>query len=174
MPQKYDFSDVPDSVVPEFHRLASETLDGTIQIALAADVRATTLAGIFGGASVALLAAIATILAGNSAPYHILLLPSFVASFCLFVAATLCAWSSRPIDFFMGGYEPRLIQESAKDMNWMLRFATEDIQTRIDANKAALSTGAKFLQCGMAIAMLGVVAAVIIVIYPWVSLVRSF
>jgi len=174
MPEIYDFSDVPDAVVSEFHRLAAENLDGTIQIAIAADVRATTLAGIFGGGSVALLAAVATIIAGGVEKYQMFVLPSVIAAICLFFGAALCAWSGRPIDFFVGGYEPKLLQQSATDLTWMLRYAAEDMQVRIDANRAALARDAKYLQCGMIAAILGVATAGIILIWPWATSGRLF
>jgi hypothetical protein len=47
-------------------RRQSRPAGQTVQLAIAADQRATTMAGIFGAGSVALLAAVATILAATS------------------------------------------------------------------------------------------------------------
>lgn len=54
-----DFSNVPDSAVKELHRQGELCLLGTMQLALAADQRATTLSGILGAGAVALAAATA-------------------------------------------------------------------------------------------------------------------
>jgi hypothetical protein len=61
-----DLSEISLASVQELHRQAETCLSGTVQLAIAADQRATTMAGIFGAGSVALLAAVATILAATS------------------------------------------------------------------------------------------------------------
>lgn len=58
-----DFSTIPEGAIEEILRNGEACLEGTIQLAIAADQRATTMAGIFGAGSVALLAVAATILA---------------------------------------------------------------------------------------------------------------
>ena len=156
-----DLSAIPAETIGELHRQAEACLDGTVQVAIAADTRATTLAGIFGGGSVALLAGAATIVAGgNPDKFHALLVSALVAAGAWFVAAMLCAWSGKPRDFFLGGYEPRLFAKSATDVTWMLRYATEDMQVRIDHNRTTLASNARVLRWGFYIAILGVLASV--------------
>src|SRR5437016_1424724 len=88
-----DILALPDTIVATVHKQAEECLTGTVTLAVAADSRATTLTGIFGGAAVALLAAGATILAApDHQSYLPLLASALVAAFFLFTAALLCAY----------------------------------------------------------------------------------
>jgi hypothetical protein len=117
--------------------------------------------GIFGGAAVALLAAGATILV---APEHKSYLPILAAALAgalfLFIAAILCAYACRPIDFYVAGYEPRLLSKSATDLTWMLRYATNDIQVRIDANRKSLAASARQVNWAMWLALSSVLASI--------------
>jgi len=150
---------ISDGAVREIHRQGEEVLKGTVQLALAADQRATTLCGIFGGGAVALLAAAATILAGSnlSAPS---LIAALVTALLLFVASLFCASAARPTAFFVGGYEPRFLISSGTDEMWMLRYASDDLQDRIDANRKALDHAASLVQWGMRFAGSAIVAGI--------------
>jgi hypothetical protein len=157
---RLDLSAIAPETIGELHRQAEACLDGTVQVALAADMRATTLAGIFGGGSVALLAGAATIVAsGAYDKFHPLLVSALIVAGAWFVAAMLCAWAGRPSNFHLGGYEPRLFEKSATDVTWMLRYATEDMQARIDSNRSALERNAKVLRIGFYFAVFGVLAS---------------
>lgn len=59
--QRPDFSGIPAAAAKELCRQGELCLQGTIQLAVAANQRATTLVGILGAGSVALIAATATI-----------------------------------------------------------------------------------------------------------------
>jgi hypothetical protein len=72
-----DILALPEATVAIVHKQAEECLAGTVVLATAADSRATTLTGIFGGTAVALLAAGATVLA---TPEHKSCLPLLVAA----------------------------------------------------------------------------------------------
>lgn len=156
-----DILALPEATVAIVHKQAEECLAGTVHLATAADSRATTLSGIFGGAAVALLAAGATILA---APEHKVYLPllsaALISALFLFAAAILCAYACRPIDYFVGGYEPKYLSKSATDPIWMLRYATDDVQVRIDANREALAAGARKVKLAMWLALLSVLASI--------------
>jgi len=157
---KPDFSAVEPEAIKELHRQAETCLQGTIQFAIAADHRATTLTGIFGTGSVALLAAAATVLAGSQ-PNFALVLGAGVTALFLLGAALSCFWASRPVDFSVAGYEPRLLAPSvAADPIWMVRYATEDMQRRIDFNRAALERAARWVLCGAVIALVAILAGV--------------
>lgn len=161
MPEFIDFSSIPDSTIEELHRQAETCLAGTVQVALAADARATTLTGILGGGAVALLAGVASIIASdNYDKFHAVLWSALVVAIAWFVGAMSCAWSARPTEFYVGGYEPRLLAQSATDRVWMLRYATEDLQKRIGANRDTLDQNATFLRRGLLSALLGVVVGV--------------
>jgi hypothetical protein len=155
-----DLSSVPDSLVEELHKEGVLCLQGTLQLAVAADQRATTLTGVFGAGSVALLAAAATLLT-VSQPNQPLLLGAIATAIFLLSAALFCAWAARPVDFFLVGYEPKLLAPAARDRGWMLRCTTEDIQMRIDANRRVISRSALILKFGFLIAVCSVPAGII-------------
>lgn len=151
---------LPEATVAIVHKQAEECLAGTVLLATAADSRAVTLIGIFGGAAVALLAASATVLAApEHKSYFPLLTAALVAALLLLVAAILCARACRPIDYFVGGYEPKYLSKSATDLTWMLRYATDDIQARIDANRRALAASAREVSWAMWLALISVFAS---------------
>jgi hypothetical protein len=147
-----DLSNVPTDGVRELHRQAETCLAGTVQLALGSDQRATVMAGMFGAASVALLAAIATVIAG-SAPNYPFIGGAGAMSLLLFAAAIASAMAAAPTDFHVGGYEPKRFARSATNVDWMLRYATEDMQDRIDMNRAVLERSSRLLRTGMAFAV---------------------
>jgi hypothetical protein len=161
-PQKLpDFSDLPAGATDEVLRLGEATLAGTVQLAVAADQRATAMAGIFGAGFVALLA-VAAAVATNERYMASLLSAALTTAAGLFMAAVFSAWAARPNDFFVGGYEPRKIMKSAGNVVWMKRYACEDVQKRIDANRSSLENGAKFVRAGAVIALLSPVLGTIV------------
>ena len=151
-----DLSDVPLDGVQELHRQAETCLLGTIQLGIAADQRATTLTGIFGAGSVALLAAIATIISG-AASHKALIGGAATMATLLFIAALTSAEACAPADFHVGGYEPKRLARSAGDLSWMLRYAVEDMQVRIDCNRAVLDRSARLVRVSMGLALAAVV-----------------
>jgi hypothetical protein len=160
-PCNTDIMALPETTVAIVHKQAEECLAGTVLLATAADSRATMLTGIFGGAAVALLAASATALATpEHKSFFPLLIAAFVAALFLFAAAILCAFACRPIDYFVGGYEPKYLSKSAADLTWLLRYATDDMQVRIDANRKALAAGAQKVGWAMWLAFASVFASV--------------
>jgi hypothetical protein len=143
-----DFNNVPDEMLGELLREAEECLQGTVQLALAADQRGATMTGIFGAGAVALLAAAATI--PETADR---VLGAFLtASIFLFVAALLTAWSARPANFFIGGYEPRFLSQCGGDLAWMQRCTSADVQNRITKNREALEGASRLFSAGVILA----------------------
>jgi hypothetical protein len=157
---KPDFSGIPDNAIRELHRQGELCLLGTMQLALAADQRATTHSGIFGAGAVALAAAMAGLISGGH-PNIILIVSAAITAFFLFIGALLCAWSAKPTDFFVGGYEPRYLAVSCANEFYALRYATEDLQVRIDANRVTLEKSAGFLAWGRLAAASAVPAGII-------------
>lgn len=143
---------VPDEAVDELHQNAEKCLLGTVQLAIAADQRATTMAGIFGAGSIALLATAATLRASSNEPD--LIWAAIITAIILYIATLFCAWSARPVDIFIGGYEPRLFIDCASDPIWMKKYATTDMQVRIDKNRRTLLEASKFLSIGAGLATL--------------------
>jgi hypothetical protein len=140
--------EIPDDAVEELLRLGTDCLDGTIQLALASDQRGVTLGAFFGAGAVALLAAAGAAAPGGGA----LPAPFLVTAALLFFAAVLCAWSARPSNFYVGGYEPDLLAESAADLTWMKRHVISDVQRRVTANRRALRLAGSYTSCGMIVA----------------------
>jgi hypothetical protein len=56
----------------------------------------------------------------------------------LFIGALFCARAAQPVDFFIAGYEPKRMTSAAQDETWIFRYAAEDVQARIDANRDSL------------------------------------
>lgn len=148
----YDFSSIPNDSVDEILQQGQDCLSGTIQLAIASDQRATAMASIFGAGFVALLATAAAIF-GGSTFNEPLFYACLTTSSALFIASFICAWAARPIDFFVGGYEPRYLIKSAGDSSWMKKYAAEDVQKRIDANRKCLSKSSKCVTIGATIAL---------------------
>jgi hypothetical protein len=161
-----DLSTVSIDKIDEIHRQGELCLLGTIQLAIAADQKATTLSGVFGAGSVALLAAIATMITGPT--YNVaFIVAAGIASVLLFLATLICAMAARPTDFFIAGYEPKRLGQSQGDKLTMLRFAAEDIQDRLDKNRMALEKSAKLLVRGFWCALLAVPAAILAFSITW-------
>lgn len=150
-----DCSAVPDSAIGELHRQGEICLQGTVQLATALDQRATTTSGILGAGALALLTAAAA-MSGASRPIVPFIIGATTTAVLLFCGALFCAWAARSTDFFVAGYEPRLLVKSASDENWMLRYAVEDIQMRINANRQALEYSSKLFTWGRRIGLIAV------------------
>ncbi len=149
----YDFSQVPDGTVEELLRQGQECLAGTVQLAIASDQRATALAGIFGAGFVALLATGAAIFTGDH--YNASLFFACISTaMALFAASFICAWAARPTDFYLGGYEPRHLSKSSSDLSWMKRYASEDVQQRINANGRRLKSASRCVAIGALLALI--------------------
>ena len=156
-----DLSEVSLESVQELHRQAEACLSGTVQLGIAADQRATTMAGIFGAGSVALLAAIATVLAATS-PYTPFIGGAATMAGLLFMAALTSGMAAAPADFHVGGYEPKRFMRSAGDLAWMLRYAVEDMQARIDFNRAVLERSALRPRVAMWFAVMAIPLGVLV------------
>lgn len=157
---------MPEPGLAEVQRQAETLLAGTVQFALAADQRNIALAGICAAGAVALAAAGGGVMAGETAPH---LLPmvagAFAAGVILFVAAMIFVWAGRPIDFFLAGYEPRLLAPSVASRELAMVFGTEDVQRRIEANRLSLERNAARFRVALTTVGLapvgGVVAALV-------------
>jgi hypothetical protein len=153
-----DFSNIPAAAAKELCRQGELCLQGTIQLAVATDRRATTLAGILGAGSVALVAATVSL---SISPEHKIafIVSAATTALVLYCGALLCAWAARSTDFHVAGYEPRMLAISATEENtelWMQRYAAEDVQVRIDHNRRELEKSARYLTWGRRIALCAV------------------
>lgn len=154
------YATLTEQAAGELVKHAEDCLAGTIQLAIAADQRAGTMAGIFGAVSVALFAAAATVIdnVDLSAPF-------IGTALVLFVATIMCAWSARPVDFYVGGYEPKYLLACANSTVWMKRYVTEDMQRRIDENRRSLAAAARTFGHGLLVASLSPLVGILIFAY---------
>jgi hypothetical protein len=139
-----DWADIPEPAVREILRQGEKYLDSTLKTAVAADQRATTLMGIYGAVGVALLVSAAT-LGTRVQPDPSLIMPIVATAFCLLIAGLMCGRAGRPVDFYVSGYEPDKIVRSSADELWLMRYICEDLQRRIDLNKAILKKSSHWI-----------------------------
>lgn len=149
-------TDASEESVREVLRQAEACLSGTVQLAMASDQRAATLAGIFTAVGVAIAGA-STALAATG-PFF---LGALVASVLMFAAAASFIYSARPVDFHVSGYEPEQLSKSAADPRWVMIYAISDTQERIRLNREVLRQAAwpYYLGAGLAIVAVPVGAA---------------
>jgi len=61
-----------------------------------------------------------------------------------------------PIDFFLAGYEPRLLSASAADERWTLIYVVEDLQRRICKNRKDIDASSNGFKLGFGLAFAAV------------------
>lgn len=161
-----DLSGAERGTIEEIHRQGETCLQGTLQLALAADQRATMMAGIFGAGAVALLGAAAGVFGAatpmtNATP---LLGALFSTAAVWFVAMVCCALAALPVRFHVTGYEPKNLTNlahSTEAATWILRYTGEDLQKRIDNNRRALDEAGWYFKSGVLVGLSGPVVFVI-------------
>jgi len=134
---------------------AKENLQGTIELGINADQRSAALCGVFGAGAFALFASSATVFAGEHTS-EVLQWATVIAGLVLLIASLLCARAASPGDFYVSGYEPRLLITAASDILWMQRYIIEDIQLRIEANRAEINREASLIKSAIWVAVAGV------------------
>jgi hypothetical protein len=131
-----------------------------LTVSIAADERATALSSSFGALAAGLFAAVATILTiqkfdgAVTVSIGIAAIGSLIASF-------VCGYAGRPIDFFVGGYEPKSLIPSAVDEVWLLRYICQDVQRRIELDKKVLKQTALLTTVGTTVAIMSVLLGVV-------------
>jgi len=150
-----DWSAIPEAAVHQLLSEAREHLQGTIELGINADQRSAALCGVFGAAAFALFTVGATVFSGDHNS-GILQWASAIAGLILLTSCLLCAAAASPGDFYVAGYEPRLLFPSATDLLWMERYTIEDMQTRIEANRAEINREAQLIKLAVRLAMGGV------------------
>jgi|SRR5271156_465992 len=135
----------------EFLSRGQEMVTATLSLAHGADLRNTTMMGIFGAVGVALFAAGAAIFAGSH-PSWALAGGAMTAAIGLFIASAICAIAARPIDFFISGFEPKqLVNSSARNDQDRTRVLIAVIQDRIDHNRESLARSARLTVIAMCV-----------------------
>lgn len=144
---------ISDEAQMAFLRGGEEMVKATLSLGHAADLRATTIMGIFGAIGVALFAAVATLIAGSRAPSWPLVISGATTAMGLFLAAAFCAAAAWPRHFFVAGFEPRnLLNSSARQEQYRTRVLIAVTQDRIDHNRRAIDRAARLLMTAVWIA----------------------
>jgi hypothetical protein len=171
--EKPNFSRVPAEAVKELHRQGELCLQGSLHLAMAADQRATTMTGVLGAATVAVLAMLVPLLAAKplSVP---LVCAGTVTALCLFTAAMLCGWSTASGGLFVPGHDPGRLAHRAADETQLLRIALEELQARIDHNRLALEQASRRLMCARVFAMFAVPAGMAVYLFLLLGVDRFF
>jgi hypothetical protein len=142
----------------EFLARGQEMIKETLALAHGADLRGTTMMGIFGAVGVALFAAGATIIEGTH-PSWPLSAGAITASIGLFLASATCAFAARPSDFFISGFEPkRLLSSGARYDENRIRVLIAVTQDRIEYNRTSLEQSARLISAAMVIGGIGLAA----------------
>jgi hypothetical protein len=148
---------MPVELAREIARQGEVRLTAIMSLATAADLRATTLCGIFGTSSVAIAAAV---LAGIASDYPLirLILGGVVVSAGLFMAAIIVAHAGAPRDLFIGGGNPDILREwSWDDGKWrneveMLDATASRYAASIAANRKLLELGSRRVRAALWVA----------------------
>jgi len=151
-----DVSPMPVELAREIARQGETRLTAITSLATAADLRATTLCGIFGASSVAVAAAV---LAGISAGRSVnMILAGAIVSFGLFRAALIVAHAGAPRNFFIGGGNPDILREWSWDHGkWrtegeMLDATACRYAASIAANRTLLELGSRRVTASLCVA----------------------
>ncbi len=150
-----NLEDVADDCLRDLYELGETTLEGTVQLAIAADQRAITLTGIFLATAIALVAAASALAQAGQVNLVWIGAPLIFA-----LAGMLEACAARSANFQLGGYEPKLLAKAATSQTIMIRGAINDIQSRIEQNRKSLESGARFANSGLVVAAIGIVISV--------------
>ncbi len=148
----YNFSGVADGATKEFQRQAEVCIQGTMQIALACDARASTHTGFFLAGATALAVSAASYARAPAANLP-LAYGGAAAAALLLLAAASCSIAARSVYFHVAGYQPKFLAVTASNELFMLRCVAEDLQRRIDFNVAALARQARWFGNGQIAAL---------------------
>jgi hypothetical protein len=159
------WADVSDGAQADFLRVGEEMVRSTLSLGHGADLRATTMMGIFGAVGMALFAATATLVAASH-PYWPAIIAATVAASGLFLASAFCAAAAWPRYFFVAGFEPRsLINSSARNDRFRARVLIAVVQDRIDHNRRAITRAARLAMAAVWIAGFSVAGAIAVFLF---------
>lgn len=156
---------IPIEMAEQVLRQGELYLQAQLQLAIAADQRAATMAAFWGTIGTAVAAAAIAYWDRSS---DLAILISGLACAALMVAgASACLWAARPVDFYAPGNHPQswfdLLDRPLFDV--MLGEA-ENYQAHIEANAAFLLTNCRLIGFGAALATSAPVLAVLV----WIAL----
>ena len=167
---------MPLELAREIARQGDARLVALMNLATAADLRATTLFGILGAASVGIGTAVLAAMAANTGsdhPFTRLIWAGIVTALGLFAGAIISAVSGAPRDFYVTGGDPdSLRQWSWTDDRWrsevdMLDATAQRYAVSIARNKRILQSGSVRVNCAIVLALASPVVGT--AVYFWAA-----
>lgn len=156
---KIDWSKSSDDTVREIVREAEAFIAAQVQLATAADQRASVMASVFAAAGAALVAGLIALVGAEHADGKVAIyIGGGLAAGLFLVGAALCVSATLPTGFDLPGGEPnnwRRDVESGRPVIESLREQAENYQGKIDDNGGVLRANAKRFKWG---ALLGLAA----------------
>lgn len=152
-----DWTTAPEGHVREIHRSAEKYLDALLQIALAADQRASNGASLF----IAIAVGTAGATLAHWARFHnwAVFGGGMATALVMGIAAYCCLHAGRPVDFHCAGNEPDSWSGTLSiPLPELVGAECENYQEIIEENRAALTRNAECLQRGY---VYGVVAPLV-------------
>jgi len=155
-----DWSGVAEPMAREILAQGEKFMQSQLQAALAADSRATSMAGLYITLSLATTAAGAGYWdkAGNISA----LLACIAAGGSLMAAAILAAWAARPIDFYFPGNQPhQWFPGKMNDIVTMIGGEAENYDERIAYNDERLGENQRAIRRSFMLAIIAPIAGCI-------------
>ncbi len=154
-----DWTGVSEDTARQIMAQGETFMQAQLQAAIAADGRATAMAGLYTTLALAVLAAGFGYF--DSADSNPALLAGLFAGIFLIVAAVFAHWSARPCDFYFPGNQPaQWFPVRTVALAMLLGGEAENYDERIAFNEAALGTNKLALERAHIIAILSPVAGI--------------
>lgn len=145
--QGIDWATVNEAMARQIFEQGETFLQSQLQVALASDQRAITIAGIYSAIATAVIAG--AIAYWDKTDSLAVLLAGLIGGGWMLAGVGLCVWAARATMFYFPGNHPASWYECAGDsLSECLGGEAENYQTRIDANQLALAGNAKALGWG--------------------------
>jgi hypothetical protein len=157
----WEWDGIPEESVRELLRQGELQLDTLLTASIAADQRAMTLAGAFGAVAVGLFAAAISLASAHHVDLGAVGCTGML-SIAMLVSSFLCAYTARPRPYHPAGYQPKFLIASAASTMWMLRYSVEDVQNRIEQNRATLQRIALLTVWGYLVAVVSIISVGIV------------
>jgi hypothetical protein len=163
---------IPDQLAAEIVRQGEVRLNAVMTLSTASVARATTLCGIFGGASVALVAGVLAYFATeNYSPP--LIWAGAATALLLFLASFFSAFAAVPRDFRLAGGMPQNLRESAwggaqwRSTSWLLDATARGLAEAIEVDRKLVEREAVFVRNALWFAGAAVPAGVVSFFFAW-------
>jgi hypothetical protein len=154
-----DWTGISEDTARQIMAQGETFMQAQLQAAIAADGRATTMAGLYITLALAVLAA--GFGYGDSADSSSAVLAGFLAGIFLITAAVFASWSARPCDFYFPGNQPsQWYPVRNVPLTQLLGGEAENYEARIVFNEAVLGQNKTALERAHIIAILAPVAGI--------------